>query len=503
MSGRHTHYWPACVYAAFLALIMVLLASGAQPIPVVSGKAADPPAGAMLRTGRGTLNALALAPDARHFAVASSTGLAVYDVSSFAEVASLRITSPALSLAYDPHSSRLIAGLEDGSLVFWTGAQAGQIPAHSDRVVAVTVSPDGLWLASAASNGELIVTDLRTFKPIYRQFAWGSGVLNRVALAFSPDGRVLASGWVDGTVILYDRASGARLSTQRAHAGASEAVGWLPDGSAYYSGGSDGSVFIWETQTHRLRRRLNGNPVRSLALAGDGWQLLAGNADGTAMLWDIRTGRSLLALRRDPDEMPGPVLAVTLLKGGAEALSAGRDGQVIRWDTSRRRPLRRLDLYGPALAEAWYAPDGGFVSALDEANRVRTWDAMTGDMLSSEQFRGVLRYPQTPVEAQFGGLTARVVDSGIVIFVPETSQTRLVLTGYQDAVLDVAFSPDGGRLAAACADGMVLVWPLDRPDDPLRLAGHTGPVRSLAWSPDSRALASAANDGTLILWPIP
>ena len=159
---------------------------------------------------------------------------------------------------------------------------------------------------------------------IGRQQATLAGHDSRVtALVVAPDGSWLASGGRDGTVRLWDVATGQVRVSLSGHAGQVTAVAVAPDGNWLASGGSDGAVRIWDVATGQVRASRSGRfgRVMAVAVAPDGSWLATGGEDGTVRIWDTATGQALALMRLENSVKANAWLGVnTLIVGGPGGL---------------------------------------------------------------------------------------------------------------------------------------------------------------------------------------
>ena len=361
---------------------------------------------------------------------------------------------------------------------------------HTYWVLAVAFSPDGRQLASAGSDGTVWLWDPATGA---RQ-ATLTGHDGRVhAVAFSPDGRQLASAGEDGTVRLWDPATGAAQATLTGHDDLVNAVAFSPDGQLA-SAGRDGTVRLWDPATGAAQATLTGHDrsVLAVAFSPDGRQLASASQDGTVRLWDPATGAAQATLTGHGDW----VNALVFSPDGWQLASAGPDGPVWLWDPATGARQATLTGHDGRVHAVAFSPDGRQLASAGEDGTVRLWDPATGAA------QATLTGHAGPVYAVAFSPDGRQLASagagGMVRLWDPAA--RATLTGHAGWVYAVAFSPDGRQLASASQDGTVRLWDPATGAAQATLTGHDGPVAAVAFSPDGRQLASAGSDGTVRLW---
>jgi WD40 repeat protein len=162
-------------------------------------------------------------------------------------------------------------------------------------------------------------------------------------VAWSPDGRALASGGYDQTVRLWDAVSGAPRHALTGHTGTVRSVGWSPDGRALASGDLDGTVRLWDAASGTLQHALTGHTarVRSVCWSPDGRALASAAGDATVRLWDAREGQLLAWLPCQDD-----VFALWFNPTGRYLFAADRGG------TDHLPRAYRLEVVNPPESES-------------------------------------------------------------------------------------------------------------------------------------------------------
>jgi WD40 repeat protein len=296
---------------------------------------------------------------------------------------------------------------------------------HSDYVSAVAWSPDGKRIASASGDHTVQVWDAVGGGHVLTFRGHSSDV---ACLSWSADGKYIVSGSIDGKILVWDATSGNRIYMYEGHSDAVFGVAWSPDGKRIASASNDGSVQIWDafTGTHvishlsALNSRLTRAPWNAVAWSPDGKHVAIGGV-GDAIVLDATTG----------------------------AIKAyyGYHG-------------------GSAHALAW-SPDGIYLAVGRDDTTVQVWN----------------------------------VASTVNVY---------TFMGHSADVLTVAWSPDGKRIASGDSDGLVLVWDALTGNHVYTYRGHADfypghftsgkAVNTAAWSPDGKSIASGSDDMTVQVW---
>jgi WD40 repeat protein/tRNA A-37 threonylcarbamoyl transferase component Bud32 len=444
---------------------------------------------------------------------------------------------------------------EVGPIRLWdvpTGRCRATLQEHNGGVGALAFTTDGTLLAAAIEgkpavgkpgfpSPEIILVDVGSGQP--RSTLRGHSAPIH-ALAFSPDGKRLASGSMDATVKLWDVTAGKEMASLPGHSDIVQSVAFSADGKTLASPSSDGSVKLWTVATGQERASL---PLRAwaVAFAPDG-QTLAVAGDGGLHLCDAVTGQQ-------GGVLPDP-------RWRAHALAFSQDGRTLAIATGHitrvldgllaQAPRVLTEHSAPATAVA-FTPDGRVLASGSQDHTIRLWDAVTG------QGRAILRghkgavssvafdkggrtlasasYDQTvklwdvaagTELATFRGHAGKIhsiafcehnqvwasagEDHTIKLWNAATGKALATLRGHAEAVYAVVFSRDGKLLASASDDGTVKLWDALTGKERYTLRGHVGPVLAVAFSPDGDNLASASGGqgeqgrwyGEVKLWDI-
>ena len=476
------------------------------------------------------LAALAFSPDGQLLAGAGRDGtLRLWHVPGGALAGERKEgPGPITRLAFSPDGSLLLRGAQDGRVHLVRVQPSGFGPeaprplqALPGEVLATAWSRDGA-IAAGAKDGTVRAWG-PTGKLWWSQASPGGSV---PALAFSPDGRWLAGGSLDGVVRLWSAASGELALELRGHQGKVDPVAFGADGRLF-TGSHDGTVRVW-----RLPRPEAGpgaqDPVQPLVALTylDGSRLLAARTDGTLTCWD----RFRDQVRWTAHPPPGSVQALAVGPRQTRIYTAGKDGVIRVWqaldgqlqaewpgDGTERlalavsgellavadkghavRVLRAgtgepvKELRGP---EDWvgalaFSPDGQLLAAASVAGGLRVWDTRTWQELVAQ--RGAEGRTLNPVSLGFapGGewLARGAWDKAIELLDPATGKVLRRLEG-QDGWGRGAWTQDGRRYVAASVDGKFRVWDPATGSLLVTLALPPGQLEAMALGPDGRSVA--------------
>ncbi len=276
-----------------------------------------------------------------------------------------------------------------------------------------------------------------------------------LSVAFSPNGRLLASGSSDNTIHLWDVTTGRSVRLLTGHKSQVFSVAFSPNGAMLASASGDHAVKLWDVAGGRAPVTFAGHTdkVFSVAYSPDGNTLASASKDKTIKLWKVAAGSELLTLTGHT----APVMTVAFSPDGQMLASGSEDGTIRLWDVATGREIRSMLAHAGMIHAVAFSPDGRTLASAGRNNTIGLWNVSDGRELH-------------------------------------------LLTGHTGFVEGLAFSPEGRVLASASADTTVRLWDSWSGNELKRLTGNAGWVVTVAFSRDGRLLASGGGDKTIWIW---
>ena len=382
-----------------------------------------------------------------------------------------------------------IVAVMDGDYRTWHLPDGAMVRLGKGTLRDIAFSPEGQYLAVASGIGVWIY-EVATSRALML-IPTASSVRS---VSFSSDGATLAAGARDGTVKLWDVATGEIIATLEGHTSGVNSVSFSLDGAILASGAWDGTVKLWDVATGEIIATLEGHAdwVNSVSFSLDGAILASGSWDGTVKLWDVATRELVATLEEHTDE----VNSVSFSLDGAILASASEDGTVKLWDVATRELVATLEGY--RVRSVSFSPDGATLASGAGDGTIRLWDVATREIIAEEDTSPIRSVSFSPDGVT---LAAASWDGTVLLWDVATGNTAVVISGHMDAGRSVSFSPDGATLASGVVTFTVLLWDVATREIIATLEDNPGTVNSVSFSPDGATLA-AGTWHNILLWDV-
>lgn len=368
------------------------------------------------------------------------------------------------------------------------------------QVLSVAFSPDGKLLATGDVNHEIHVWQVTDGKQVLTckvdaGWLW--------CVAFSPNGSLLASS-ANCTVNLWDVQTGECIKSFPGYTDRVFSVAFSPDGRMLASGSEDRLVRVWDIKTGELLHTFAGHTdeVRSVAFAPQhyahsrcGRLLASGSFDGTVRIWNVDTGECLQFANRQK------VWSVAFSPDGRIIASSSSNRTIKLWDLHTGKNIQTLTAHSKQIRTIAFSNDGHTLASGSDDQLIRIWNYQTGEVLRvlkghTSWISSVAFHPNNYL------LASSSEDRSVRLWDSRTNFCLKTLQGHSNGVWCIAFSPDGTQLASGTQDRCIRFWDVNTGKQLNSLKGHTSWIWSVAFHPDGNLLASGSEDRTIKLWNI-
>lgn len=389
--------------------------------------------------------------------------------------------------------------------------ELGKLIANAEHSLNSDPQMSLLMALSATSQTSLELPSIHKGESVNRRFSEVKKFLGfdvnteRNIALFAHTGRALA---LDAEDILHRAVQVSRIKyVFEPEARGLWSVAFSPDGKYMAASGDQSTVNVWESGYPNSWKKIlsfeHKEEIRSVIFSSDNKHLATAGYDGTASIWNIET-REVKRFKREDHSDIDKVRTVAFSPDGLKLATGHQDGIVILWDAASTQEIKRFKAHFSLVWGVCFNPTGTFLASASADKTAKIWDVEQGILLHT--LEGHTDTVSGIACGSNGMLATSSADHTARVWYPDKGYTSLILPSSHKKLWNIAFSPNGEKLATIGGDGTANIWKLDVDKNywiPLfTLIGHKGRGIGVAFSPDGQTLATASDDGTVRLWNV-
>ncbi len=417
------------------------------------------------------------------------------------------------AIALSPNGKWVMTGGRNGRLLLWDLPRReviGHFPGHELNIGCLAFSPNGRMLASGSGGlfapnqpGELKLWDVES-RTLITNLTGHSLALND--LAFAHDGKFLATAGADKAILVWDMATKQIAARLEGHTDEVLKLAFSPNQLLLATASRDRTAKLWEIPSGRCIKTLKGHSLKlwTVAFSADGSKLVTGSADTTAMVWDMASGENVanFPLRTE-------VRSVAFSIDG-KTLAVGSFGSVTLFDIQMQEATP-LGFKGLAGAVRWlgFAPDDKTLLGSVEFAKPTLWRIASAPKVRVERPHAdatmalAISHNGKLFATGSGDFFQRHRRSEIKLWDFPSGRLLQTFTNHQADVTGLAFTPDDRLLASGSIDKTVRLWDVTSGEQAHGFTNGLGEIGAVAVSSDGQMLASSGADARIKLWDIP